>query len=100
MALRCSASPARAQRAVDNTLFADCCATRRACTAVGNSTSPSAPLLAERFDGTTWQLQPIVLSATFPFLAGVSCPTVRVCLAVGGSGFRTIGAPLVERWSP
>lgn len=86
--------------AVDNTLFAVSCANRRACTAVGNSASPSAPLLAERFDGVAGQLQPIAETASVPLLAGVSCPTVRVCIAVGGSGFRTIGAPLAERWSP
>jgi hypothetical protein len=99
-AIQSTPNPQPGTGAVANTLFAVSCATRRARTAVGDTTSPTPSLLAERFDGIAWQLQPIVLNASFPFVAGVSCPTVRVCIAVGGSGFRTIGAPLAERWSP
>lgn len=86
--------------AVDNALMAISCASPRACTAVGNSTNPRAPLLAERFNGAVWQRQPIFLKSRAPsYLTGVSCPSVRLCIAVGGSGFRTVGEPLAERWT-
>jgi hypothetical protein len=65
------------------------CSSARRCTAVGSYTPGSrhAPqqLLAERWNGRTWRIQPVPRPArqALPYLAGVSCPTARWCLAVG-----------------
>jgi hypothetical protein len=102
-AIQSTPSPPAGPGAVENPLNAVSCTARRACTAVGNTTSLGEPApLAERFDGAAWRLQPITLSpgTQFPFLSGVSCPTLRVCIAVGGAGFRDSGVALAERWSP
>ncbi len=79
------------------------CPARRACHAVGASTvSQSDPIpIAERFDGASWRLEPVP-SATlpFPFLAGVSCPNRRFCMAVGGYNLRFSGGTLSAKWVP
>jgi hypothetical protein len=103
-AIEPSPNPPQGTGVIESSLFGVSCPTRRACTAVGDSTV-SGPngvpgVLAERFDGTTWQIQPISLMASFPFLAGVSCSTVSACMAVGGEGFRFFGATLAETWAP
>ena len=57
--------------------------------------------IAERFDGASWQLEPVP-SATlpFPFLAGVSCPSRRFCMAVGGYNESFFGGTLSAKWVP
>jgi hypothetical protein len=90
------------------------CTSRRACTAVGSYATGSACLnpmiqgsclnllLAERWNGRHWSIQPVPLPAggTLSTLSGVSCPTTKVCVAVG-SYFASYGkyATLVERWN-
>src|SRR5262245_4245001 len=64
------------------------CSSPQACTAVGGATqSLSTPdrMLAERWNGVRWQLQSIPTAAgTSDDLYGVSCPSARACVAVGG----------------
>jgi hypothetical protein len=80
------------------------CASTTACTAVGfyvDSAGLEVPL-AEHWNGTTWAIQaaPVPAGATFSFLAGVSCPSTRVCIAVGEyflSG--SVRVALIERWN-
>jgi hypothetical protein len=67
------------------------CPSRVACMAVGSYSSVVAPAraLAERWDGARWSIQP--LSEGSPPLTGVSCPSIRLCVAVGEN--------LAERWN-
>jgi hypothetical protein len=83
------AQPALAQPGF-NELTAVSCAAARVCTAVGDdgrgdfSTRTAPPMFAERWNGVRWTLQHI---PTPPFyygsLAALSCPSVRICVAVG-----------------
>jgi hypothetical protein len=60
-------------------------------------------LIAERFDGTSWQVEGIPTSGLqFPILRDVSCPSRFFCMAVGGSGQAFIGsrASLAAKWTP
>jgi hypothetical protein len=88
------------------TLAAISCATARFCMAVGDAShgakarpSPSYrdTTLAERWDGSRWQIIPAPSPAHASVFTGVSCPSPTVCVAVGssGSGART----LAERWN-
>ena len=74
------------------------CPAATACTAVGvYVTSPGGYRtphgLAERWDGSAWSIQPT--PASLGGLAGVSCPTVSACTAVGGFG----GAFRAAQWN-
>lgn len=73
------------------------CSRRRPCTAVGFSqTGPSTIVtLAERWDGNSWEIQPTPnpADASISSLTGVSCPTRRICTAVGEGG-----GTLAMRW--
>jgi molybdopterin-binding protein len=63
------------------------CASPKACTAVGfyNDHTGIDVVLAERWNGTTWTIQPIgPAGAGSNSLEGVSCPSKTVCTAVGG----------------
>src|SRR5215831_1154613 len=81
--------------AVWSNLFGVSCVSPSACEAVGATTSTSGVQknLAERWNGTSWQIQ----SAPSPpgaFLSGVACTSSTACTAVGGSNAGT----LAERW--
>jgi len=72
------------------------CPARRACTAVGFVQPQQGGFLtlAERWDGNSWAIQPTPNPpGASMHLSAVSCPTQRVCTAVGGSN-----ATLAERW--
>lgn len=75
------------------------CTSASACTAVGfYSTSSGSRALAERWNGTSWKIQPTPSSANpedFLLLFSVSCTSATSCTAVGSSG----GRPLAERWN-
>ncbi|HUN34848.1 MAG TPA: hypothetical protein VMU95_22830 [Trebonia sp.] len=83
------------------------CSGPAACTAVGNdvNTSGIQVTLAESWNGSNWQRQATpnpaddTTSSVAPSLAGVSCPAVSFCVAVGSyqSGFLQSG--LVETWN-
>jgi hypothetical protein len=80
--------------AVSNGLADVSCASRTACTAVGafssHYQSPSR-MLAERWDGASWSIEPVTSPGQ---LRAVSCTSLRRCTAVGGSQVvRSMGAP-------
>jgi hypothetical protein len=90
------------------------CPTPEACTAVGEWSPAPAPhpgvSLAEHWNGTAWQVQatpnPAVVDGVNGThnspLAGVSCPTVNDCTAVGNYDSGTASGtflPLAERWN-
>jgi len=84
--------------------FAVSCASARACTAVGaksSNTGATTPL-AERWNGTSWTIQPVSGSAgsLASELLAVSCPTVAACTA-GGSEINSAQTPvpLAEGWN-
>ena len=90
--------------ATASSLSAVSCTSASACTAVGASQSASgqAPL-AERWDGTTWAIQPTPTpsgAVGITSLSGVSCRSPTACTAVGYYAVGTDGAnrTLAERW--
>jgi hypothetical protein len=81
-------------------LAAVSCPTLALCRAVGFADA-SVPAIAERYDGTNWQLEPIPLSAPYvPSMADVSCPSRFFCMAVGGWSFRSAAGTLSAKWTP
>jgi hypothetical protein len=83
------------------------CPSASACTAVGfyTTSSGASVMLAERWNGTAWAIQPVPGPSGFtnPGLYGVSCPSASACTAVGFS-YRSVGSTLVpatvaERWN-
>jgi hypothetical protein len=73
--------------------------TSATCTAVGyffHGYAYSTKTLAERWDGTSWTIQPTPnpSGARHPSLSGVSCTSPTTCTAVGGPG-----SAVVERYS-
>jgi len=76
------------------------CASSSECMAVGGRVDNSgngAGTLAERWNGTTWQIVPTFMSTgTGSFLNGVACTSSTACTAVGSSGPVTT---LAERWN-
>ncbi|HZM80143.1 MAG TPA: hypothetical protein VFC19_30785 [Candidatus Limnocylindrales bacterium] len=84
-------------------LYGVSCASASACTAVGNYvTSTGATVtLAQRWDGTTWTVQPTPhpSDATASYLNGVSCISVSACISVGW--YQTspgVYETLAQRW--
>ena len=83
------------------------CASSRACTAVGDSAvprldgGPSPPQqLTERWNGVRWAIQQTPLVAENTDLTGVSCPSRRVCTAVGiWSSLEGPPELFAERWN-
>ena len=95
------------------------CVSARVCTAVGaadDSVGPTAGTAAMGWDGRRWRIQPTPdpdpANETFRAdnsLAGVSCTSTRVCVAVGEynpssyspDGMHTVlvSMPLAERWN-
>jgi hypothetical protein len=93
-------------RAIYSTLDAVACSGPAACSAVGFSYAHSAGHtvpLAERWNGSTWAIQPIptLPTAGRTFLTGISCPAASLCIAVGFAV--TTNAPylraLAETWN-
>lgn len=83
------------------------CSAASACTAVGTavSTSGLSLTLAERWDGTAWQVQSTpdpadnTVFAAGPVLLGVSCPRSTFCEAVGAYTVGTVGISLADGWN-
>ena len=89
-----------------NELSAVSCTSGRACTAVGShaaSLSSTGFPLAERWNGTRWQIQRTMLptGAKSGGLAGVSCPSATACTAVGSTPGKKpdTSANLAEVWN-
>jgi hypothetical protein len=82
-------------------LFGVSCTSRTTCTAVGtydDSAASVVPPLAERWNGTSWVIQPTPFSNADGqgSLSGVSCTSATACTAVGY--LPNLDIPLVERW--
>jgi len=94
-------------------LSAVSCTSTKACTAVGSYAQGSGSLssvpLAERWDGSSWVVQPAPLPNPYyegegSGLTGVSCSSASSCMAVGSAGWSDEGccagrAALIEGWS-
>ena len=81
------------------------CPSSDACIAVGDSAqSGTDPLLAERWDGTSWEVLPspeTPADATASHLEAVSCTAPDACIAVGSydkDSAATPTVPLAQRW--
>jgi hypothetical protein len=98
--------------AADSRLQAVDCSSANSCIAVGSSgefgpAGPTVTPLAERWDGTSWQIMPTPGLPDQGRLSGVSCPWPRFCFAVGTLGALftlppyppSISTPLVEVWN-
>jgi hypothetical protein len=79
------------------------CPSSTACTAVGTylTSSNHTRLLAERWNGMSWAIQPVPAPAgSFLNLPGVSCSSPTACTAVGGyENSSGIAKVLAERWN-
>jgi hypothetical protein len=83
------------------------CASSLSCTAVGDGVKglDTAVSIGEHFNGSTWTAQsiPFPNGATDVEVAGVSCPSVSVCVAVGSMGNRSPSSgaefTLADRWN-
>jgi hypothetical protein len=79
------------------------CSASNACTAVGSS-SPNTPTpyvpLAERWDGSSWTVQPTPAPAgmTNAYVGSVSCPTTSACVATGSADNGQTSVPVVMVW--
>ena len=82
-------------------LFGVSCASPSACEAVGTTASRSGTqtALAERWNGSSWQLQHAPSPAGGGQLNAVSCTSPSACTAVGGTPPGTPRKVLVERWN-
>ena len=84
------------------------CSGRRACHAIGDGFGSTGEhvVIAERFDGVSWQLDsfPTVDVPGPGGFLGVSCPSRRFCMTVGGWGqllvHGYIGGTLAAKWTP
>ena len=91
----------------DGQLLGVTCRTTASCTAVGSGTAGDGVAVAEHWNGSAWTDLPVAQpgSAATRELVGVSCPSWRVCQAVGddtvtpvvGNGKRDL---LVEQGPP
>jgi hypothetical protein len=78
------------------------CTAASVCTAVGGyyNAAGKARTLAERWNGTSWKIQPTPNPAGAPGLNGVSCKAANACTAVGGySNVSGKAFTLAERWN-
>jgi hypothetical protein len=87
------------------------CVSGRACAAVGSFVNSAGQVvtLAERWNGTSWSVQPTpptpsLGDTTDTSLGGVSCTSAIACIAVGSSFWSASGccsgaSALVERWN-
>ena len=77
------------------------CSTPSACTAVGLVFGPGPSIVAERWDGKQWTIQPTPNIPGVYDMAGpaVSCPILSTCTAVGGYRNDGPGVTLAEQWN-
>src|SRR5262245_6885698 len=82
-------------------LFGVSCVSPSACEAVGvtASTSQEVRALAERWNGSSWRIQPVPSPVGGGQLEGVSCTSPSACTAVGGTPPGTPRKTLAERWN-
>ena len=85
-----------------NNLLGVSCVSATACIAVGSYSRPAALATAERWNGTSWAIQPTPDPADDQFsqLSGVSCVSASACTAVGSYlGIAGHFVSLAERWN-
>ncbi len=82
------------------------CFSPQACTAVGSQAKGfggSGQVVAERWDGHRWSVEPTPDPQSTPdsSLVAVSCPSATMCMAVGETDDSSVGRfePLAERWN-
>jgi len=77
------------------------CPTTSACTAFGLNLTGSGPFtLAERWNGTTWHIQPTPGLVTFDIgFPAVACPASSACLAVASYANNGPNLTLAEQWN-
>lgn len=86
-------------------LSAVSCTSPRACTATGGAFGTSRPMLAERWNGSRWTVQPAPgpadasTSPQQPELDGVACRSATVCAATGEYAPGGHSAYFLEEWS-
>jgi hypothetical protein len=89
------------------TLSGVACTSASACTTVGeyetsrtNFSLGFSVTLAERWNGTSWSIQPTPnhVVARYSELNDVACPSAAACFAVGDYDTGAVEAPLAERW--
>jgi hypothetical protein len=86
------------------TLSTVSCTSASACTAVGSyldSSTGQTVTLAERWDGTSWQVQPTpnpTEAMDGSYLDAVSCSTPDACMAVGNYNNGEASVPFAETW--
>jgi hypothetical protein len=75
------------------------CPARHFCQATGRWGSG---LIAERFDGASWQVEGIATPGlTTPFPGDISCSSRFFCMAVGGwMNMEGVGGTLAAKWTP
>jgi hypothetical protein len=79
------------------------CSSATSCTAIGDSDSSDdkSDTLTEHWNGAKWAIQaaPKPPSGNESYLTGVSCPSAKVCTAVGAYGSVNGSWTLAERWN-
>ncbi len=80
------------------------CASRTACTAVGEFYDPitgATASLAETWNGASWNIQPTVNPGSVSYLYSVSCSSPTACTAVGRSFHGAVigWTSLAGRWN-
>jgi hypothetical protein len=79
------------------------CSSATSCTAVGDSDSSDdkSDTLTEHWNGAKWTIQaaPKPPRGNESYLTGVSCPSAKVCTAVGAYGSVHGSLTLAERWN-
>jgi hypothetical protein len=77
------------------------CASATACTTVGdNAIDYENQVLAERWNGTSWTIQPTPSPSVDSSLFGVSCASATACTAIGSDlGPAGVSIPLAEAYS-
>jgi hypothetical protein len=78
------------------------CPASSACTAFGFDETSSGQhlMLAERWNGRTWRIQPTPGIVTFDIgLPGVACPTLSACVAVASYTNNGPNLTLAEQWN-
>ena len=76
------------------------CTAATVCTAVGSYANSSGLVaMAERWNGSSWKIQPTPTGARPGFLSGVSCTAATACTAVGDYDSSGMDVTLAERWN-
>jgi hypothetical protein len=86
---------------IPSQLYGVSCPGLLACHAVGFGFGSPGSVFADRFDGTSWQLEVVPSDGSpSPRLFDVSCPTRFFCMAVGSKLDVGTLSTLAEKWTP